>query len=150
MFPSLFPLGIGGFDDATCKVPIGFRNQIEHFLDLHNSSFRKHQSFMFVALNIYQCCLSHLHTSLAMRKPRYAYVAPKIASLTPEILNWVAKYIKQEKKVSDLPAEDKDMFTIVNEVSVISANIPGTSASKQKSRNEIRAYFGYFGLPQLF
>ena len=150
MFPSLFPLGIGGFDDATRKVPIGFRNQIEHFLDLHNPSFGRHQSFMFVALNIYQRHLSHLHTSLAMHKPRYAYVAPKIASLTPEILNRVAKYVEQEKKVSDLPAEDKDVFALVNEVSAIGTNIPGSSASKQKSRNEIRAYFGYFGMPHLF
>jgi hypothetical protein len=150
MFPSLFPLGIGGFDDTSRKVPIGFRNQIEHFLDLHSPLFRRHQSFMFVALNIYQRRLSHLHTSLAMRKPRYAHVAPKIASLTPEILNRVAKFIEQEKKVSDLPTEDKDVFALVNEASVIGANIPGSSASKQKSRNDIRAYFGYFGMPQLF
>ena len=150
MFPSLFPLGTGGFDDATRRSPIGFCNQIEHFLDLHNPAFRRHQSFMFVALNIYQRHLSHLHTSLAIQKSCYAYVAPKIASLTPEILNRVAKYVEQENKVSDLPAEDRDAFMLVNEVSAISANIPGSSASKRKIRNDIHAYFGYFGMPHLF
>ena len=39
----------------------------------------------------------------------------------------IVKYIEQEKKVSDLLAEDKEVFSLVNEVSVISANIPGSS-----------------------
>ena len=150
MFPTLFPLGIGGFDDPTRRTPISFRNQLEHFLDLNDPIFRRHQSFMFVALNIHQRRLSHLHTSLAIRKSRYDHVAPKIASLTPEILDRLAKHVEQEKKINDLPQEDKDAFTLVNEVSTISGNIPGSAAGKRKIRNDMRAYFGYFGMPHLY
>jgi hypothetical protein len=105
----------------------------------------------------HSCCiehlsapLSHLHTSLAIRKSRYADVTPKIALLTPDVLDRVAKYIEHKKKVPDLPVEDREALVLVNEVSAIGANIPGLSASKLKICNDMRAYFGYFGMPHLF
>ena len=107
MFPTLFPLGVAGFDDATRRTPIGFRNQVEYFLDLDDPAFRRHRSFVFVALNIHQRRLSHLHTSLAIRKSRYSHVAPKIAALTPEIIEHVAKHLENGKDIASLSSEEK-------------------------------------------
>ena len=96
---------------------------------------------VFVALNILQHRLSHLHSALAIRKPRYSHVAPKIAALTPEIIDWVAKHLEDEKDAGCLTSEEKNVFTLVNELTTISAHIPGLSASKLTDRNEIHSYF---------
>ena len=38
-FPSLYPLGIGGFDELQHKNKISFRAQAEYYLDVYNCSF---------------------------------------------------------------------------------------------------------------
>jgi hypothetical protein len=54
MFPTLFPFGIGGFDDKTRPTPLGFRRQIEYTLDLADKSFHHHRTYIFITLNIWQ------------------------------------------------------------------------------------------------
>src|SRR5882724_10866493 len=68
MFPTLYPLGIGGFDNKDTEIPLGFRSQAESYFDLLDHHFRFHQSFMFVALNIYQHRIVHLHTALMVKQ----------------------------------------------------------------------------------
>jgi len=42
MFPTLYPLGIGGFDDPDRETPISFRSQVESYFDLFDHSFQFH------------------------------------------------------------------------------------------------------------
>ena len=49
LYPTLFPYGIGGFEDRRKLVPIGFENHIRHMLALDDRRFQEHYSFMFVA-----------------------------------------------------------------------------------------------------
>ena len=71
MFPTLYPLGIGGFDNKDREVSVGFRAQAEPYFDLSDHSFHYHRSFMFVALNIYQRRIAHLHTSLTVKQAQF-------------------------------------------------------------------------------
>jgi len=75
MFPTLYPLGIGGFDDPDRETPISFRSQVESYFDLFDHSFRYHRSFMFIALNIYQCQTAHLHTSFTVKRENFTEIA---------------------------------------------------------------------------
>ena len=150
LFPTLYPYGVGGFDDPLRTAPIAFRNHVEHLLDINDSRFRTHRSFVFVALNLYQRRLSHLHTALAAKRSRWDKVATKLVGLSKEQLDRVAKYVEEETRKDQIPAEDKDAFTLLDEVQAINAKIPGSSSSKKQMRAEIRSYFGYFGLPQLY
>lgn len=68
MFPTLFPLGIGGFEVENRQRAISFQQQAEYYLNLHDHSFRYHFSFIFVTLNILQRRLAHLHTHLTVKK----------------------------------------------------------------------------------
>ena len=95
MFPSLFPLGTGGFEDCDRKNPVGFRQQAEYFLDLADRSFRHHRSFMFVALNIYQRRTAHLHTALTVRKQNFSEIANHIVKLTAKELEDVAHHFEK-------------------------------------------------------
>ena len=54
MFPTLYPLGIGGFEVENRLRSINFQQQAEYYLNLHDRSFRYHFSFIFVTLNIHQ------------------------------------------------------------------------------------------------
>ncbi len=62
MFPTLFPFGLGGFDDKSRVQKISFQQQLDYFLDTKDRRFRYHRSFIFVALNIMQRRTAHLHT----------------------------------------------------------------------------------------
>jgi hypothetical protein len=150
MFPTLFPFGTGGFDDDSRPVPIGFRVHAEYFLDLQDHRFRAHRCFIFHALNIHQHRMAHLWTGLTVRKGRYNAIAPILASLEPKLIESVAKHIANEGKICDLTTEQQQVMTLMQEVNTIAAKIPGSSSSKLLLRNEIRAYMGYFGLPQLY
>lgn len=150
MFPSLFPYGVGGFDDDSREVTIGFRAHIEYLLDLADRRFRYHRSFLFIALNIFQRHMCHSETSLTVTKSRYDAIAPKLASLTPEVINRVARHIEKEGKVQDLTSQEKDVLILLREVNAVSKRIPGSMGSKLYARNEIRAYMAYFGLPHLY
>jgi len=150
MFPSLFPYGLGGFDDNTRNVAISFQKHVEYLLDLADRRFRYHRSFLFIALNIYQRRMSHLHTWLTVKKSRFDHIAPKLAPISAERLKRVADHIERDGRVSDLSPQDQEVLTLMKEVTAVGSNIPGSSGSKLRVRNEIRAYMGYFGMPHLY
>ncbi|KAF8237218.1 hypothetical protein L208DRAFT_1248997 [Tricholoma matsutake] len=54
IYPTLFPFGIGGFEDQTQKQPISLKWHTKHLLNLTDCHFQEHPSFMFTAFNILQ------------------------------------------------------------------------------------------------
>ena len=62
MFPTLFPFGIGGFENTEQPSLLSFTQQAEYYLDISDRSFRYHYSYIFIVLNIMQRCATHLHT----------------------------------------------------------------------------------------
>ena len=64
LYPTLFPYGIGGFEDRSRVVPIGLENHVKHMLALADKHFQQHYSFMFVAFDVLQRCKLLLYTSL--------------------------------------------------------------------------------------
>jgi hypothetical protein len=150
MFPTLFPFGTGGFDDDSHPVSIGFQTQAEYFFDLVDRSFHSHRCFIFHVLNVHQHRMTHLWSGLTVQKGHYNSIAPILASLDPETVRSIAHHIENEGKISDLNAEQKKVVTLMQEVNTIGAKIPGSSSAKLCSQNEIRAFFGYFALPQLY
>jgi hypothetical protein len=150
MFPTLFPFGIGGFDDKSQSTPLGFCRQIEYTLDLANKSFRYHHSYMFVTLNIWQRRMVHLHTHFTVHRAHFDTLAKSLASVTATTLTCMAEHLKQEKLYSSLPPADSAALNLLNKVNTIAACIPGSQSSKIHIGNEIRSYFGYFGVPQLY
>ncbi|KAG1860597.1 hypothetical protein C8R48DRAFT_636149, partial [Suillus tomentosus] len=150
MFPTLFPFGIGGFDDKSRPTALGFRRQIEYTLDLTDKSFRYHRTYMFVMLNIWQRRLAHLHTHFTVRRAHFETLAKNLVSISPTTLRRVADHLKKEKSYSSLSNTDSSALNLLSKVNTVAARIPGSQAAKIHIRNEIRSYFGYFGVPQLY
>ena len=149
-FPTLFPLGIGGFETKNRLVLLSFQQQAAYYLNIHDRSFRYHNSFLFVCLNILQCRQVHLHTHFTVRKSHFTKVARSLISVDPTVLHSLANCLENEHTLSNLSAEEKNAMSLLKYVNTIAARIPGSHASKIFVRNEIRSYFSLFGLPQLF
>ncbi|KAJ3892228.1 hypothetical protein GG344DRAFT_45776, partial [Lentinula edodes] len=150
MFPTLFPLGIGGFEDSRRCPAVSFEAQVEHLLDQSSREFRYHQFFSFVALNLIQRRKAHLHTSLSISSNRFGSIAKFLQNVSADVLSNLAYKLKNEKDRSEFSDEEKNAFQLLNQVNVIAAKVPGSQASKIATRNQIRSYYGYFGLPHLF
>jgi hypothetical protein len=55
IYPTLFPYGVGGFEDKThCRIPISMKRHVKHLCSLADRRFQEHYSFMFTAFNILQ------------------------------------------------------------------------------------------------
>ena len=117
---------------------------------LYPKCFRYHPTFIFVALNIYQRRIAHLHTSFTTKRSNFNEVAKHLATLTPEILSSVANHLEYEGKLSDLQPSQINALELLQKVNTISANIAGSEASKILARNKLRSYSGFFGLPHLY
>ncbi|KIM39065.1 hypothetical protein M413DRAFT_39441, partial [Hebeloma cylindrosporum] len=113
-------------------------------------SFRYHFSYIFVALNMLQRRMAHLHTYFTVKNSNFDSIARKLIEISPDTLLNLAKHLETEKSFSDLTAEEKYALELLQKVNTISARIPGSQASKIFIRNEIRNYFSFFGLPQIF
>ena len=150
MFPTLFPFGIGGFEHPLREPKVSFQAHANALLDVPEKSFRQHQSFIFVALNIMQRRLSHLHTHFTVRKSNFDSIATKLTSLSSDVLVRLADHLESEGTSHTLTEVERDALTLLNHVNTISAQIPGSQSAKIFTRNEIRSYFLEFGLPQLY
>lgn len=150
MYPTLFPLGIGGFEDPNRRIKLGFQPQAVYFIDLHDKAFRSHHSFIFVALNIYHRRLAHIHTSLTTSSTRFDQIAEDLISISPSTLNSVANHLEEHGKVTDLSAEQKKTLDLLKYVNTVSGKIPGSEASRLTCRNEILSYCASFGVPTLY
>ena len=150
MYPTLFPIGIGGFEipDRTCSI--SFQKQAEYYLDLADRSFRYHHSFLFVVLNIIQRRTAHLHTHFTIRRSQFERVATKLVAVKSSTLRSVADHLENEGKYNNLTAEQKNAMDLLKHVNTIAARIPGSQAAKIFMRNEIRSYCGFFGLPHIY
>ena len=150
MYPTLFPFGIGGFEDKHRETPIQFNKQAEYYFDLPDKSFHLHHSYMFVVWNILQRRMSHLHTHLSVKKSHFSSIAKKLTNISPEVITDVANHIEHEGKYKDLSPEHKEVFELLKQVNTVAAKIPGSHGSKNFIRNEIRNYIAYFGVPQIY
>jgi hypothetical protein len=150
MYPTLFPMGIGGFEIPDRVCAISFQKQAGYYLDLADRSFRYHHSFLFVALNIIQRRTAHLQTHFTVRRSKFESVATKLVAVKSTVLQSVADHLENEGKYKDLTGEQRDALDLLKHVNTIAARIPGSQAAKVFMRNEIRSYCGFFGLPHLY
>ena len=150
MFPSLFPFGIGGFEDTQRPSRLSFQQQAEYFLDISDRVFRYHYSYIFVVLNMIQWRAAHLHMHFTVRRSQFHTVAEKLTSVSAETLRRLADHLEHEHNLSDLRPEEKDALDLLSKVNTIAARIPGSQASKLWVRNEIRSFFGFFMLPHIY
>ena len=91
MYPTLFPYGIGGFEDKNRKINISFKRHVKHLLQLNDEHFQRHHSFSFIAFNMLQRHTVLLHSHLRMQRSDFANVARIYDTISPEAIKRVAE-----------------------------------------------------------
>jgi hypothetical protein len=150
MYPTLYPFGIGGFEDKSRPTALSFESQAKYYLNIPNKSFRYHFSYLFVILNMIQRRKAHLHTHFTVNASRFKAVAHRLTSLSAETIAEAAEIIENERNARSLDDEQRKALELLRYVNTISEKIPGSFAAKISTRADIRSYFSYFGLAHLF
>jgi hypothetical protein len=138
IYPTLFPYGIGGPNDSKRPVPLSFKHHVRHLLNLADSRFQEHPSFIFTAFNMLQRHEMLLHTGLKVKRSNFAYVASQFASVSPEVVQQVSERVANgESPVPKNDAERK-VLNLLKQVNGVASSVPGSSAARVAMRNEIR------------
>ncbi|TFK22122.1 hypothetical protein FA15DRAFT_596699 [Coprinopsis marcescibilis] len=150
MFPTLYPFGIGGFEDHDRPTALSFEKQAEYYLNVPEKMFRYHYSFIFIVLNMIQRCRAHLHTHFTVNSSRFETVAHSLTSLSADTISDVAEVIEAEHSTKSLNSEQRQAMDLLHYVNTIAEKIPGSYAAKISAHSDIRNYFSYFSLLHLF
>ena len=150
IYPSLFPYGIGGFEDIRRVVPIGLENHVKHMLALSDRRFQEHYSFMFVIFNVIQRRKLLLHTSLCVKRKNFESWAQRFVDVSVEAVQALADRSTIGGQPTASTDEERKVLELMKEVKLISANIPGSAASRLTMRNEIRATIMSLGIPSFY
>nr|GAT43560.1 predicted protein [Mycena chlorophos] len=158
LFPTLFPYGVGMMENSDVYLDqsapfrkVFLRSHVAHLLQRGpDDRFQKHMSFLFVVGNILQRRQSAFDAKLAVKKSWF----PKVQSLFRQIdADTISTYREKLKKnpfaKADTPGE-KAAATLVNYVSYVAENIPGSTAEIQHMRREMYSIVHCEGLPHVF
>ena len=150
IYPSLFPYGTGGFEDRRRVVPIGLENHVKHVLTLTDKRFQEHYSFMFVAFNVIQRRKLLLHTSLRVKRNNFDSWARRFTDVSVEAVRALSDRTATGAQPTATTDEERKVLELMKEVKLISANVPGSAASRLTMRNEIRANIISLGVPSFY
>jgi hypothetical protein len=149
MFPTLFPYGGGGLEEVR-PIAISFQEHSNYLLSLYDTAFKCHRLFLFVVLNIMKRRRAHLFTSFTVKKPGFFKVAKDMASVSAATLEATANHLRNNGRVTDLTPEQRKAYDCLKQLNIVTGHIPGSPAAKLVDRSSMFAYFGLFGLPQIF
>jgi hypothetical protein len=128
-YPTLFPYGIGGFDNDQHRLTLSFKTQVKHFFHLADWRFQEHFSFLFTAFNVIQRHALLLHTSLKVKQANFANVSQRFATASAEAVHRVCECVSHGDHTTATSKEEHEVLNLMNEIQVITSHIPGSSAA---------------------
>ncbi|KAE8233026.1 hypothetical protein CF326_g1939 [Tilletia indica] len=149
MYPLLFPWGTGGFESKR-HTPLSFGRQATYLMDISESTFRRHWSFIFVVANIKQRRAIHLGSRLMCKSGDFDRFSKLLRELDPAVVRRVSEHVSRGGNLSTISGDERQIFKILKKCEIVSANVPGSKAIMNRARAEIRSYVGQYGIFQLF
>ncbi|KAE8250676.1 hypothetical protein A4X13_0g4500 [Tilletia indica] len=149
MFPTLFPWGVGGFEQQR-PVSLAFKRQASHLLNLADPAFRRHWAYVFVVANIRHRRLVHLGSRLACKARDFDEVSRALQELDLQTVRNVASHLGDGGSMRTLSTEEANVQRLLKKCELVSVRVPGSKAAMNLARAEIRSYIGEHGIFQLF
>ncbi|TFK90039.1 hypothetical protein K466DRAFT_574462 [Polyporus arcularius HHB13444] len=150
LFPHLDPWGIGCFHHPDRSRPISMEEQLRYLLEIDDSPFERDPDFAFVYYNILQkknVCDSVRFRVKASQQRR---IVANLLSIDKILLEGLIKQYQNNASYEPRTAEERSLLSLIDDVSTVLHNIPGTTGYKLNLRNEIRALVNYHGTPAFF
>lgn len=133
LWPTLFPYGVGLFEDLLClDTVLGLRHidmklHVRHLLNLGDRYFQIHTSFMYVMMNLIQCCTSSFQCKLAFKRSWFPQVSSALGKITEETLKIVEQKFKHSKSFCAEGDDEKAVADLLKYVSYVSDHISGST-----------------------
>jgi hypothetical protein len=150
IYPTLFPYGIGGFENCNRSARVSLKRHTKHMFSLADRRFQEHYSFLFTIFNILQRREILLHTSLKVKRKKFTSVAHSLASVSAESVHIVSERVGRGDWKTYHSQEEKQVLNLMKEVNVLTSHVPGSAAARVAMRNEIRALMMEKGLPSFY
>ncbi|KAJ6530742.1 hypothetical protein B0H19DRAFT_967308, partial [Mycena capillaripes] len=150
MYPTLFPYGLGGFEDSNRRTKLGFKRHVKHLFNLADRRFQEHYSFLFTTFNMLQRWTLLLHTHLKAKRASFDHIAAQFGTVSPATVHIVSERIASGDTSTANTPEERRALRLMREVSIINSHVPGSSQSKLVMRNQIRSLMIEKGLPSFY
>ncbi|RHZ71358.1 hypothetical protein Glove_259g21 [Diversispora epigaea] len=144
-FPTLFPYGVGGYEDNSHKHNIPFKQYVKHLLRVHDSEFRHYRSFIFATFDILLRREIVLETYLMTKQSKFKQSAELISKFTPNDIK-----IRIEQIYNNQPIINRAVFELTKNINVVGRKIMGSHQSRILLCNEIYTIIIRDGSPSLF
>ncbi|RHZ46002.1 hypothetical protein Glove_639g5 [Diversispora epigaea] len=133
-FSTLFPYGVGGHEDNFRKYHIPFKQYIKHLLQVRDSKFKHHRSFIFATFDILRRRKIVLGTYLIAKQTNFKQSAKLISKLTPNDIKIAIEQIHDNQ-----PITNRSIFELTKNINVVGGKIMGSHQLRNLLRYEIRA-----------
>ncbi|KIJ44906.1 hypothetical protein M422DRAFT_97732, partial [Sphaerobolus stellatus SS14] len=156
LWPTLFPYGIGMFEDRIHRTQglglrhINLKSHVKHYLSLTDQRFQKHTSFMFVMMNIIQRRTSSYQCRLAFKRSWFPKVTSALDKINTLGLSELISKLKKDPHVKPDNECETAAFELLRYVQYVSNDISGSTAEVHAMWEEIRSVIRSRGLPQLY
>ncbi|PPQ71479.1 hypothetical protein CVT24_011973 [Panaeolus cyanescens] len=150
MYPTLYPYGLGGFENPSRSARLSMEKHVISQLNLSDDRFQTHSSFMFVVFNILQRRKVLLFSSNRVQSHKFREFAREFSNVSSEAIGLYSEKLRNNTLKSNRTREDVLISRLLNEINIVTRDVAGTPSSKKKNRNQIRALIIHKGLPTFF
>ena len=156
MWPTLFPYGVGSFEDPNRPRRLGFKEHIRHLLQLSDRRFQLHLSFIFVVYNIHTRRETAYTSRLAVQKSWWPQAVDALSRVSTEAVSEVSSILSdraQRKDFSKFEPESESqraVMQLMKYVEWLGTDLMGSKADVQEMREEIRAIDRDVGTASIF
>ncbi len=150
LFPHLDPWGIGGFHHPGRTRPVSMEQQLRYLLERDEGHFQGDPDFAFVYFNILQKKTVCDSVRFRVKESQQRRIVASLLALDKTLLHQTMKRFERDPTYTPSTSEEVDMLALIDSVSTVLPNIPGTSGYKLSLRNEIRALVNFQGTPAFF
>ncbi|KAJ7111078.1 hypothetical protein C8R44DRAFT_586293, partial [Mycena epipterygia] len=162
LWPTLFPYGVGLFDDpfrlqnTLGFKPIMLKSHVRHYLLLADRRFQTHLSFIFAMHNIQMIRKSSYQSSLAVRRSWWPKAMKAMTKFDSDMLVGITATLEAKKaqkdysKITPSTEAESAVFELLQYVDYVSDHIEGSASEVMKMRQEIQAISRSAGTVNIF
>ena len=149
LYPTLFPYGCGS-PDGLERRKISFKGHIQHLFWLRDLQFHQHHLFMFVVFNVLKRHTINMSATILVKRLYVSSIANDLGNISVAAIDRTCDRLKTGDFLLPSTASDEELTAVklMRDVNLVNAKVPGTSGSKLKMRNKIRAMC--LGIPSYY
>ena len=150
LFPHLDPWGIGAFHEPRRLRPLSLDQQLRYLLAIDGSPFKSDADFAFVYYNISQKKAVYDSVSFRVSASQRESVVNDLLQINVTRLEQLSDKFKLNPAYKPGDEDEKAIMRLLQRVSTVSHDVPGSNGYKLAMRNQIRGLIYHAGPPTLF